>query len=361
VAEEIHEPKLARDLARADATCRWFLGETESAQRDLMQLWEPSPVGAMPQLRIEGLVTELDGKPAAGVTVVSGQILFADGHGPFPIRDVSFTMRVATTDAAGKFVIPDAVALGGLIAIRGGLRSLPQPVAPQVKLALAPVRKITGTAELGGRDRTTSFVIVQLPGEGVYKLIAPIAEDGTFVVDGAPTSKIQIGIATRDGLGLGSIETTALPASAETKGVHLALIASQRALDLIARSSTAQPLDSAQVVVFAGYLVIKSVDEINARVGTGAVTIQFARPLVGEAVPQPLLDKIRTGDLVAHFTRVAAGELTACAIGFNGDFRDTRFATTLQSHARDLAFHCEWVGADAATVIVEAPPQKRFD
>src|SRR5262249_21100473 len=155
-----------------------------------------------------------------------------------------------------------------------------------------PVRRITGTADLAGRDRTTSFVMVQLAGTPGYKLMAPIGEGGAFTIDGAPTTKLQIGIATRDGLGLGSLEMIGLPAAPATSGVHLALTSSDRTVDVITRSSTAQPLDSAQVVVFAGHFSFKSISELNARVVRGAVQVQFARPLVGESVPHALIDKV---------------------------------------------------------------------
>jgi hypothetical protein len=364
VAEALHEPSLARTLAAADAMCRWFQGDTESAQRDLMALWRPKPLEGVPRRHIDGVVVAADGKPVTGATVIASPVLFFDSHGPIPFAGLAYSMRVATTDATGAFEISDAPVTGAIVAQLGAARSLALALAPHVRLALAPGRRITGTATLGGREATTAFVMVE-PADGKlvpYRMIAPIAPDGTFALDGAPTGRLRIGVAAQDGTSIETLRMIELAAGAgATPGVRLALTSSDRVLDMIVRSTTQQQLDSAQVVLLAGHVTLHTVQELNERARLGAVEIQFAEPLVGEAAASALIGQLHAGDLVAHFGHVPTGDLTACAIGLNGDFRDPKFESRLQARIEQLVVKCEWLGPSETSVVVEAPPQKRFD
>ncbi len=364
VAEQLHDQHLVDKLDRSDAIARWFSGDSESGQRDLMRLWKPVHFEGMPAEHIDGVVVGEDGKPVAGATVVSGQFAFFDSHGPLPLPGMTYSMRMTKTDDRGTFEIPDAVpGQATVVAELGELRSLPVVQASHVKLALVPVRRISGTADLAGRDRTEAFVMLAAGGPGVsYRVVAPIQADGTFTIDRAPTTGVGLGIATRDGLDRGTIEMTSIPASrGPTTGVALKVNTSERVLDVIARSTTTQPLDTAQLCLLDGHVTLKSVDELNEHARAGNVKVAFAAPPIGEKVPASLLDKMKPGDLVAHLQRVPAGDLTLCAIGFQGDFQDPKFASRLQSHIHDLTMKCEWLGGTDATVVVEAPPQKRFD
>src|SRR5664279_3945183 len=50
--------------------------------------------------------------------------------------------------------------------------------------------------------------------------------------------------------------------------------------------------------------------------------VRWAQPIVGEAIPADARGLTRSGDLVAHFTDVSAGEVSACVMGLNIDLAD---------------------------------------
>src|SRR5262249_50068678 len=147
VAQQLHDQHLVDKLERSDALARWFSGDSESGQRDLLRVWKPIHLDGMPAEHVDGVVVGEDGKPVAGATVVSGVFVFFDSHGLFPLPGISFSMRMTKTDERGKFEIPDAMpGQATVVAQLGELRSLPVVQAPHVKLVLAPVRRISGTA-----------------------------------------------------------------------------------------------------------------------------------------------------------------------------------------------------------------------
>jgi hypothetical protein len=125
----------------------------------------------------------------------------------------------------------------------------------------------------------------------------------------------------------------------------------------------ATPLDAAQVLVMPGRVQVKTIHDLFEHTHSGAtgMQVQYARPLVGEAVPPEAIGKTREGDLVAHFTNVDAGELTACVIGINGDLNDPAQWRKLQAHQNDLEIKCAIASASDRSVVIEAPPQKRLD
>jgi hypothetical protein len=251
-----------------------------------------------------------------------------------------------------------------VVAVKGALRAA-HVVAPHVKLQLAPTRRIAGQVKLAGTSRTKSFVMVQpdhndVPG---YHLLAPLATDGTFALDGAPTSALAIGLAAWAFDRSGSFEFKKLPASpAAVLDLALTAGSSERTFDVIARSELSTPLDAAQVFVLPGRVQVKTVEELNNHAHSGAhVNVAFAKPLVGESGSTAVRAKLKAGDLVAHFTDVEAGEVTACVIGINGDVADPAVWRTITAHSKEVQLRCATAAPGDAVIVVEAPPQKRFD
>ena len=130
---------------------------------------------------------------------------------------------------------------------------------------------------------------------------------------------------------------------------------------VIARSAVALPLDSAQIFAFPGRPVIKSVDDFEKVPDRSAMQMRLAHSIVGESVPKDAIGKTQPGDLVAELSDVGAGDLTVCVIGFHGDLSDPKFQHQIQAHSHDLAMKCEVASGTDRAIVVEAPPQKRFD
>jgi hypothetical protein len=72
-------------------------------------------------------------------------------------------------------------------------------------------------------------------------------------------------------------------------------------------------------------------------------------------------DRVGAGDLVAHLDHVTPGDLTVYASSFAGDRSDPSFAQRWRDHFSSIAFKCEQIGPDASVVVLEVPPQPRFD
>lgn len=65
--------------------------------------------------------------------------------------------------------------------------------------------------------------------------------------------------------------------------------------------------------------------------------------------------------LFVHVEHARPGDLTACVVNFSGDWLDLAFRQRWQAHLSQLPFKCEQIGQTDAVVVVEVPPQPRFD
>jgi hypothetical protein len=272
-------------------------------------------------------------------------------------------LRATKTDAAGHFVIADAPDKGAVVAQLGDRRSRATPIADRLKLAVVPTRRLAGKVVLGKMQHTETLVVAEDPSDhtDAYQLIAPVAADGTFSIDGATTDKVNIAVAVDNHLFGTQLQYKPIAPSAEPiTGIELSMPTTGRALDVIVRSTVNAPLDTAQVVILPGRSRFANVGELIAHFDSG-VTTAFAQHLVGEKIPQVAIDQIKPGDLLAHFGNVPPGEVTACGIGISGDLMDRAQMQRMQNHVKELEIGCETISGDTKIVVVSAPPQKRFD
>ena len=361
--------ELVRRLDVQAARVRYALGDVAGGHADLQRLFRAQPASdvAGPSREITGEVVDDHGRPVAGAEVAAGSVLGGDSIGAAVplVYDFDRTLQIVTTDATGHFAIHGGAAAGAIIAQHGALRSLPLAIADHVRLVLAPTRRISGTVDLRGELHTRVEVTCEPVGgtSGNYHLSAPLAADGTFTLDGVSAGAVQIGLS----IGGGSDDIarvaayTPRPASrAPITDLRLTVPSSTRSIDVIVRSQVATPVDGAQVILFAGRHKLTNVEQIIRIQGHG-VQVAFAKPVVGENVPAPVLGKVRPGDLVAHVEHAFPGELTVCAVAFAGDFFDPVALKRLQAHIAELAAHCEPLAPDGTLVVVSVPPQQRFD
>jgi hypothetical protein len=306
-------------------------------------------------------VVDAKGQPVAGATVAVAPLLWIDSVGPLPFGDTT-GLRIVTTDAAGTYAIDDAPVQGGLYAGLGDRRAA-QELTDHAKLVLQPTRRVAGKVKLDGISRSQVFVMIAPEGGAMFVHgFATLDPDGGFAVDGVMTGAVSVGVMRWNAERSGDIAFTKLPASTEpVTGLQLATTRFDRKLVVLVRSELAAPLDGAQIFVMAGRVQVKTAEELNKR-GRGSVgSMRFAHPVVGEAVPAAARDLLRHGDLVAEFDEAPVGEVTACAIGMNGDVGDPEFWRKLQDHSKDLQVRCATANAGDAAIVVEATPQKRFD
>ncbi|MBX3160461.1 MAG: protein kinase [Deltaproteobacteria bacterium] len=352
---------------RQDAIARMWQGEAAAAHAELLRVWHLLPHPPVPggTPKVEGTVVDETGAPVAGAIVASAAMLVVDEVGPVPIYDLDGGFRTTTTDASGKFVLEGTSRGGTVVAQLGDRRSLPAPIAPAVKLALAPTRTITGTVALGDTPPSTMVVTVDIPDDPThsYRILAPIGKGNTYRIAGAPRTRVRIGVGPRDDDLRGTqTELVVVPAgAAPVEGLRLALAATGRPLDVVTRSALSSTLEAAQVIVVPGRHNPSTVGELMSWSDSGAIAIQFARPIIGETVPPNVATRVRRGDLIAHFGNVPKGDITVCAIGLNADLADAETRNKLQAAITKLALKCTTIGPDVAAIELEAPPQQRIE
>ncbi len=361
VAAELHDDHLVRALGMTDAYARLFLGDLAGAHPELVRLWEPDHHPDMPSQKVAGTVVDAAGKPVAGATVAVGILMWVDSMGVLPFGDTT-GLRMTTSDADGRFEIADAPMTGAIFAQQGD-RRVAQALAPNARLVLQPTRKLAGKVNLGTTLRTKTFVMIASEATRSLMMMAPLEADGTFAYDGAPTSELSVGVATWALERSGNVAFTKVPPSHEAAlGLVLDAPNTDRVLEVIARSELPTALDAAQVFLMPGRHQVKTVDELNKQSHGQAVgQMRFAKAIVGEDIPAAVRGKTRPGDLIAHFTDVPSGEVTVCVVGINGDVNDSAMWRKLTAHARELQLRCATARADETSLIVEVPPQKRFD
>jgi hypothetical protein len=64
---------------------------------------------------------------------------------------------------------------------------------------------------------------------------------------------------------------------------------------------------------------------------------------------------------VAHFDDAGAGDWTACACSPASDLQDPASRQRVRDHLATVRVKCVHLGQDAASAVIEVPPQPRLD
>ncbi|MEJ7599444.1 MAG: protein kinase [Kofleriaceae bacterium] len=351
-------------LARLDinaATLHWFAGDIAEAHAQLLALDAADPAKPLGTTRVTGIVVDPAGKPVAGASVVGGAVVAADSVGIGlalgPARAVVRTL----TDARGAFTLTGLPTAGAVAAQHVQLRSHPAMIGDRVRLVLGPVGSVRGRVVLGKLASHEVFVVAVSSVRGaspMYQHLAPVASDGTFVVDNMPRGNSRIGLVVRkiDGeafalrdivVGARPLEITLAPPTA-------------RAVSVLVRSASSTPLDGAIVFVLPGKVGIQSTRDLKVLFAAAQVSIVTARAIVGEP-PRTVAGKYLRGDLIATFSNAPIGNGMMCALGVQGDLSDPVFSELLFKSLDKLDVRCSPLAAGAAVATLEIPPMKRLD
>lgn len=363
IALAYHWTELAWQLDFSDAHVRLHQGELARAHADLLRLWQTRPPSGQPTSgrAIAGEVVDDRGRPVAGATVAAGLRLFADSIGiGLPINDEN--LRIATTDASGRFELHD-IALGGPIAAQlGDRRSRAVASADHLRLILEPTRSVSGKVDLGGVSHTRVGVYAYpIDGARVLSMmLASVAADGSFSISGVTRGAVflTVVIEGRDTLGERG-DYRRLPASpGSVVDVVLAIRPAPRALDIVVRSSVAAAINAAAAWVLPGHWEIQNISDLirSPVIGQG----EFHPRQVGDSIPPAMAGKVRRDDLLQHVEHVPDGELTVCASSFPSDL-DAAAERRMMAHLSDLVVRCKHTGPGDQLVVLAVPPQQRFE
>jgi hypothetical protein len=370
VAKETHFVEGARTLELQDAVARYRLGQLATAHADILRLWQERSRHDRTQGTrwVEGEVVDTRGRPVAGATVTSARALGADsiGIGVF-LGDPDDSLRIATTDDSGHFLISDAMPAGVVAAQRGELRSKGAAIADRVRLVLEPTRTVSGKVELGGLP--AGLVLVSCdPVETrdvPFFTFTPVKADGSFVLEGVSMKEIRVSALVFNGDGFpDDISFETRPASrAPITGLALTIARSSRVLDVVVRSTVAAPLPGAELFVLTGKPPARRVKVVGDLMRHHWTTVQrhYAKHLALGELPEAVRGQAGADDLGARLEHVPPGELTVCAAAIGGDLADPAVRLRNAQHDRERTLACEHLGADAAHAIISVPPQRRFD
>jgi hypothetical protein len=362
--------EIVRALDTRAAEWAFAHGDVAGAHTQLERLRRPLP-NDKPH-RVAGKVVDLRGKPVTGATVTAGRSLRGDSVGaavggltPYavpPVEDDS--MRSTKTGPDGRFEILDTVEGAVVIAELGDRRSSPEAIVNDVELQLAPISRLEGRVDLAGEAPTKVTVTVRDLARPAltnrYEIIAPVAPDGSFAVDGVPHHEVRV-FAAIDGLTQHLMSGTKLVARGPVvRGIALSLARSKRVVHVIVRNTVTTKLTNAEVLVLPGRVPSMSFLEIKRHFHGGSISIRFARQLEGEHAPSQLVGAARPGDLFARMTEVPDGVASACARALPETF-DEEFMRKSDAQLDKLQVICTEIPENAELVTIEVPPPPRFD
>jgi hypothetical protein len=358
VAELGETDEIVRAIDTRAALCAFGRGELETAHAELERLVRPLP--NTEHRRVAGTVVDARGQPVAGATVAAGWSLQGNSLAAAAGFGGSESLRRVTTGPDGRFEILDAVEDPIVIAQLGELRSQPSYGAEDMKLALAPTSRIEGRVDLAGEVPNNVVIVVSdpsIPETMRYALIAPVAHDGSFAIEGLPRRKVRV-FAVIEGLHTRIMGGTNLVVRGPViRGVELSLRANARVVHVLVRSTVNATLANAEVVVLPGKVASTNALAMNQQFQGG--TIRFARQ-IDEHAPRQIVGAARPGDLFATMTEVPDGVASACAFGLPGLW-DEELAQKVIKRLERVPVICVPIAADADLVTIEVPPLPRLD
>jgi predicted Ser/Thr protein kinase len=362
VAELGDGDEVVRTLDVRAAEWAFAHGDVAGAHAQLARLRRPLPNDRA--RRVTGIVVDLRGKPVAGAAVTAGLALRGDSLGAAGAAvgvTESDTIRTATTGADGRFEISDAVDDAVVIGELGDRRSSPTVVGDDVRLTLEPTSRLEGRVELAGEVPANVVIVVRdlaWPISMRYSIVAPVAPDGRFTLDGVPRHALRV-FAAIAGLSenvMGGVSITVR--TPVLRGLALSLARSTRVVHVLVRNTVNTRLANAEVLVLPGRVPSMNALEVNRQFRGGS--FRRARQLEGERAPKPIVMAAQPGDLFATMTDVPDGLASACALGLP-ELNDEELNSKIKVHLDKIQVICVVIPESAELVTIAVPPFPRLD
>jgi hypothetical protein len=372
------------------ASWAWARGELSEAHAVFDRLRRLLP--SDPAQKITGVVVGPGGKPLAGAAVTAATWLVGDSLRAAAIyNEETDEERTTTTDPDGRFEIADAAENSIVIAQLGDLRSAPAKGGNDVKLVLRPTSRLEGHVDLAGQPAVNVTVAVDDLGQHAsinYGLAAPVAADGSFVIDGVPRSEVRVFAGdvrafdhrTADGVPRSEVRgfagdvrafdrrtvagTKIVVRGPVVRGIALSLAKSTRVVHVIMRSTLHTKLANTLVMVLQGKVAsttLRAIDQARRRYSL-SLSGRMARQFESESAEAPtqIVAAARAGDLFATIPDIPEGVASVCAycLPDQSDEEDWR---KLQDHIDEVQVICAQVPEQGDVVTLEVPPLPRLD
>ena len=351
--------EVVRAIDSRTAEWAWARGEISHADAELDRVRRPLPNDR--SKRVAGRVVDPRGKPVADATVTAAWSMSGDSLHAATAINSRDSMRATKTGPDGRFEIADAVEDAIVIAQLGDLRSVPTPGTGDVTLALAPTSRLEGHVELAGQAPTNVVIVVRDSSLAVpwrYGVMAPVAPDGSFAIDGIARHDVRMFAAIKGLSGQARGEASIKVRGPVVRGLSLSLARSTRVVHVLVRNTFNTKLANAQVVVLPGKVPSMSALAINQQFRGGSV--RFARQLEGEHAPKEVVAAARPGDLFATVSDVPAGVASACALGLP-ELSDDEIGRKLMAHLDKIQVVCTPIPENTNVLTIEVPPFPRLD
>ncbi|MFN0252019.1 MAG: protein kinase domain-containing protein [Kofleriaceae bacterium] len=349
-----------RRIEQVDAWWSFMRGDVAGAHSRLAAARREEPIEDA--RRAHGRVVDVDGKPVAGATVVSGKGMVGDSISiAIADPDGSSSMRTTTTASDGTFTIADVPSDGVVIAQLGAHRSLAFAPGEALEIRLRATSRIEGKVELHGLPRERVIVAIVSDEQARaqrYSIVAPVSADGSFEIDGAPRGKVKIIVQVS---GVTGVTSSVVERAIDGGSVNIALVAphANRVVHVIVRSAIGLPVPNAQVIVRPGAFSTTNAKGLTERLD--ATTARLARPIVGETAPQLVREVARPDDLYATMSEVPDGIASACALALPADLTDPDLQPKIDNNLEKIEVRCTAIDPDSTVVTIEVPPWPRLD
>ncbi len=321
-------------------------------------------------VRVTGRVVDEQGQPVAGADVVAGVDVMGDG------RDLDMTAGgeghtgtagAAITGADGSFAIDDVAPGAWAIAqAADGRRSLPMPAGGAPTLRVAPTTRVTGRVALEDR-RPSSLIIEAVPIATrlvMWQEVAPIADDGSFVLERLPRGHWSVKVREEQGLAWGSVAADVVADRAEVGPVALSLTSGGVAIDVVVRADRDTTIPLAQIVAVPGRTSASTLAALIGAARSGSSSRSTMTERAGRTDERVGDIKLERDDLRASLTQLVPGETTVCAIPLGAGSIEPSGLTNLYLHAGDVDVTCRTIvlakGGPRPAMLFVVPPMKRI-
>ena len=333
----------------------------EFIQRDVnVQAGKTTDLGTIKLLRgrkLVGRVVDPSGAAVAGAKVKVGDMLLSIEGAQEQMDNIEqmYGAHSALTDQDGQFtltgiskkrtnVIADHPARG-----RSHALSIPEGIddPPPITLALRGFGTIVGKVTSKGKAIGGASITDTPKGGGTQIQVAQSQDDGTFTFTKAAEGTHVLSAVERSVFGT-SLKSTSVTvqvtAGKETK-TTIDIPVGTITLAVQVKAQPGQKVDSAQVFLFRGAMLVKTAkDLVDGFLGGSVQGMKF---WWGAGKPLP------------EFDELVAGEYSICTVPITGDLSDGTFAARLNEHKDTLKVYCKGVRVTPSpqkqTVVHEVP------